>query len=103
MVQECLTNIHRHSGGSTAAIRVREEDREIFVLVQDHGKGMSLEKQLELSSSGRTGVGFRGMRERFRQLGGSVEIRSDSSGTTVTAIVPLPEAAMSESPRSKIA
>jgi signal transduction histidine kinase len=103
MVQECLTNIHRHSGGSTAAIRVREEDREICVLVQDHGKGMSLEKQLELSSSGRTGVGFRGMRERFRQLGGSVEIRSDSSGTTVTAIVPLPEAAMSESPRSKIA
>lgn len=89
MVQECLTNIHRHSGGSSAVIRVLEADHEIRVEVQDQGKGMSPEKQMELNSSGQTGVGFRGMRERMRQLGGSLEIRSDTTGTRVRATLPL--------------
>jgi signal transduction histidine kinase len=89
MVQECLTNIHRHSGSSAAAIHVREEEDRIFVKVQDQGKGIAPEKQLELDSAGRTGVGFRGMRERLRQLGGRLEIRSDNTGTAVTAMIPL--------------
>ena len=89
MVQECLTNIHRHSGGAFAMIRVHEEDHRILVEVRDEGKGISLEKQHELNSSGRTGAGFRGMRERLRQLGGTLEIRSDGAGTAVTAILPL--------------
>ncbi len=91
MVQECLTNIHRHSGGTSAAIRVREEAQRVWVEVQDEGKGIPLEKQLELSSLGRTGVGFRGMRERLRQLGGTLEIRSGDGGTVVIASLPLPE------------
>jgi signal transduction histidine kinase len=103
MVQECLTNIHRHSGGTTAAIRMREEDHEIFVEVQDYGKGIPLEKQLELSSSGRTGVGFRGMRERLRQLGGTLEIRSDGSGTAVIAVLPLQVSTTAQSSQSEIA
>jgi signal transduction histidine kinase len=103
MVQECLTNIHRHSGGTTAAIRVREEDHEIFVEVQDYGNGIPLEKQLELSSSGRTGVGFRGMRERLRQLGGTLEIRSDGSGTVVIAVLPLQDSATAQTSRAEIA
>jgi signal transduction histidine kinase len=89
MVQECLTNIHRHSGGAAAVIRVHEEDHQVVVEVQDQGKGISQERQLELNSSGRTGVGFRGMRERMRQLGGTLEIRSDGSGTAVSAVLPL--------------
>lgn len=74
MVQECLTNIHRHSGATSATIRMHEEDHRVFIEVHDHGKGISLQKQSDLSSSRRTGVGFRGMRERLRQLGGSLEI-----------------------------
>jgi signal transduction histidine kinase len=89
MVQECLTNIHRHSGATAAAIRIHEEDHHIRIEVQDNGKGISLEKQLELSSPGRSGVGFRGMRERFRQLGGHLEIRSEGRGTSVSATLPL--------------
>ena len=96
MVQECLTNIHRHSGGTYATIRVHEEDRRVCIEVQDQGKGIPLEKQLELSSSSRTGVGFRGMRERLRQLGGSLTIRSDNAGTAVTATLPLPDSVASE-------
>ena len=89
MVQECLTNIHRHSGSSAAVIRVRKEDHRILVEVQDEGKGISPEKQLALKTSGRTGVGFRGMRERLRQLGGSLDIQSDGTGTAVIATLPM--------------
>jgi signal transduction histidine kinase len=104
MVQECLTNIHRHSGGTFAAIRVREEDHRVLVEVQDQGRGIPLEKQLEINSSSRTGVGFRGMRERLRQLGGTFDIRSDGAGTTVTATLPLQEpAAAKVEPVSDIA
>jgi signal transduction histidine kinase len=91
MVQECLTNIHRHSGATAAAVRFRTEEGRVVVEVQDNGKGLSLDKQLELSSPGRSGVGFRGMRERFRQLGGALEIRSEGRGTTVVATLPLVE------------
>jgi signal transduction histidine kinase len=97
MVQECLTNIHRHSGGSSAAIRVHEEDHRVLVEVQDQGRGIPPEKQLALTSSGRTGVGFRGMRERLRQLGGTLEIRSNGTGTTVSAILPIREPATAAS------
>ena len=100
MVQECLTNIHRHAGGTSAAIRVREEDRQVLVEIQDQGKGIPLEKQKDLTSSVRAGVGFRGMRERLRQLGGVLEIRSDSAGTAVTATLPLQDSATGEERKS---
>jgi signal transduction histidine kinase len=103
MVQECLTNIHRHSGGSSATIRVREEGQQVLIEIQDQGKGIPLEKQWVLSSSGRTGVGFRGMRERLGQLGGVLEIRSDSTGTAVTATLPLQNSPASDGNKSGVA
>jgi PAS domain S-box-containing protein len=89
LVQECLTNIHRHSGSDTAKIAIRIEQHNLVVEIKDAGKGIPLHKQLELSS-GRMGVGFRGMRERLKQFGGDFDIQSDSSGTVVTATMPLP-------------
>jgi PAS domain S-box-containing protein len=85
IVQECLTNIHRHSGSTTATIRLHQEGNRLAVQVQDSGKGIPLEKQHELIESGRGGVGFAGMRERLRHLGGTLEIQSDGSGTVVSA------------------
>jgi two-component system NarL family sensor kinase len=87
IVQECLTNIHRHSGSATATIRIQREDGHMVVQVVDQGKGMLKDKQHESTVSGRSGVGFAGMRERLRQLGGTLDIRSDGSGTTVSAIL----------------
>lgn len=85
IVQECLTNIHRHSGSPTATIRLIQKGDRLTVEVQDHGKGIPLEKRRELVESGLGGVGFAGMRERLRQLGGALEIRSEGSGTLVGA------------------
>jgi PAS domain S-box-containing protein len=85
IVQECLTNIHRHSGSPTATIRLIQEGDRLRVQVQDHGKGIPLEKQRALIESGLGGVGFAGMRERLRQLGGTLEIRSEGRGTLVGA------------------
>jgi PAS domain S-box-containing protein len=89
IVQECLTNIHRHSGSSTAAIRIQQNGSRLLVQVQDNGRGIPQQKQQELMESGRGGVGFGGIRERLRQLGGTLEITSDGSGTVVSATLNL--------------
>jgi signal transduction histidine kinase len=91
VVQECLTNIHRHSGSPIARIRLRQRDDHVSVEIEDKGKGIPPEKQEEMNSSGAPGVGIRGMRERLRQLGGALEFRSNGSGTLVTVELPLNE------------
>jgi signal transduction histidine kinase len=86
-VQECLTNIHRHSGSRVATIRVTRDGNEVRVEVRDQGKGMSPGGN---GSHKKVGVGIQGMRERITQFGGRFEIRSDKKGTTVVATVPVP-------------
>jgi len=88
LVQECLTNIHRHSGSKVALIRVEREENTIHVTVEDRGKGMSPERLAAIQSQG-TGVGIRGMRERVRHLRGDLVIESNGSGTKVYATLPL--------------
>jgi PAS domain S-box-containing protein len=87
IVQECLTNIHRHSGSPTASIRISRTPREVRVEVGDQGKGIAVQKQRN-SGSMKRGVGIQGMQERVRQLGGRLEIHSGKGGTTVIAILP---------------
>jgi PAS domain S-box-containing protein len=88
LVQECLTNIHRHSGSKTARIRVERKESSVDVEVQDQGRGMSPERLAEIQSQG-TGVGIRGMRERVRHFRGDLEIESNGSGTKVYATIPV--------------
>jgi signal transduction histidine kinase len=95
LVQESLTNIHRHSESKTASIRIDRESNQIALDIRDQGKGMSSERMAEIQS-GRSGVGIRGMRERLRQFEGTMNIESDSSGTRIFAIIPLPKAASQE-------
>jgi signal transduction histidine kinase len=91
LVQECLTNIHRHSGSATAKIRLRRSDNHVVVEAEDEGKGIPSEKLEKMASVGIPGVGISGMRERVRQLGGTLEIASSDSGTTVVAHLPISE------------
>jgi PAS domain S-box-containing protein len=100
IVQECLTNIHRHSGSTTAAIRIQQDNGRLRVEVQDNGSGIPEEKQRELVESSRGGVGFGGMRERVRQLGGTLEIQSNGNGTVVSATLAVGEPA--ELPEAKL-
>jgi len=88
LVQECMTNIHRHSGSKTALIRIEREERYIRVEVEDQGRGMSPERLAEIQSQG-TGVGIRGMRERVRHFRGDLVIESNGSGTRICATLPL--------------
>ncbi len=90
VVQECLTNIHRHAGSPTAAVRIAHSDGFVLVHVEDHGKGIAPEKLAQMTAGGVPGVGLRGMRERVRQLGGTLDVVSSSGrGTTVRARLPL--------------
>jgi PAS domain S-box-containing protein len=90
IVQESLTNIHRHSGSRVASVSISRSRENILVRVQDQGRGISLEKCLDMESKGRAGVGIRGMRERIRQLGGKLEIVSGGSVAGTTILVELP-------------
>ncbi len=89
IVQESLTNIHRHSGARSARIHLAQDDGHFNCKISDDGKGISLEKQLELNSYGVIGVGIRGMRERIQQLGGTLQIESNGNGTTVSVALPV--------------
>jgi signal transduction histidine kinase len=87
IVQECLTNIHRHAGSPDARIRLNTTDSSVLIEVSDHGHGMPYEMPDD-----EFGVGIMGMRERVKQFGGHMEIQSGSTGTTVTATLPYGEA-----------
>jgi PAS domain S-box-containing protein len=89
-VQECLTNVHRHSESASARIRLYVERDLVQVQVTDQGKGMPPERLTEIQSGG-SGVGIRGMHERLRQFGGMMKIESSESGTSVLASIPIPK------------
>src|SRR5271155_4005406 len=90
IVQECLTNVYRHSGSKTAQIKISHiADKLLSVQVCDEGKGMAGGNGASTSSGSSHGVGLSGMRERLRELGGTLEIQSSENGTTVIAAVPV--------------
>lgn len=90
IVQEGLTNIRRHSCSETASIRLRRDSEQIFLEIQDHGRGMKIDTQsIPIEEMHELGVGIPGMRQRLRQLGGRLDIVSSAAGTLVTAVIPL--------------
>ena len=91
IVQECLTNVHRHSGASHAWIRIVVNEDQLRLEVEDNGKGFAAEGDVQPGPGGPVslGVGILGMRERMRELGGAFRIQSGKSGTKVTAVLSL--------------
>ena len=91
IVQECLTNVHRHSGSATARVQLSHERGEIQLQVSDQGRGINRETQDKFREGKSSGVGLRGMRERIRQLGGGMQIQSSGNGTSIIVVLPLDE------------
>jgi two-component system, NarL family, sensor kinase len=90
VLQESLTNVHRHSRAKSAEISVEVDAEQVTIEVRDHGRGMPSHviKQVEAETS-KLGVGLAGMRERIHELGGRFAVSSDEHGTTVHASIPL--------------
>jgi signal transduction histidine kinase len=93
IIQEGLTNVHRHSGSAKACIRLGLGQNEVLLSIADEGKGLPAEATMEEPKGNRKlGVGIAGMRERVLQLGGSFEITAGNPGTVIKATFPMPAA-----------
>jgi signal transduction histidine kinase len=88
IAQECLTNIHRHSGGKTAAIRLSRNAEAVLLEIQDDGAGIPDQTLIAIRTQ-RSGVGITGMRERVRHLNGIMSIESSANGTKISVTLPL--------------
>jgi signal transduction histidine kinase len=99
VLQESLTNIHRHSGSTRAEVALELIPGKVILEIKDHGRGIPRELLDNFREKGtNSGVGLAGMRERLRELGGQLEIRN-ANGTLVSVTLPLVEAMDTAVPR----
>src|SRR5579885_886079 len=98
VVQECLTNVYRHSGSDQCLVSIRKEPDHLKIDIEDKGHGIS---ESQGTGAPNSGLGLRGMKERLRQLGGKLEIATSDHGTTVSAVVPFKAASTKDYPQSK--
>jgi PAS domain S-box-containing protein len=88
VIQESLSNVHRHSGSDTATIRLTRSKTSLAFEISDQGRGIALDRQRDMQDA-KAGVGVRGMQERVRQFGGTLQITASSQGTRVVVNLPL--------------
>jgi signal transduction histidine kinase len=94
VVQESLTNVHRHSHSRTAEVKLKTDTDRVFLEIKDQGSGFSPSSRSGTKNE-RTvpyGIGIRGMKERVQQFGGELRVESDPSGTSLRALLPKPAA-----------
>lgn len=100
VLQECLANIHRHSGSKRAEVSLSFTTKEAILIVRDYGHGIPADVLAQFrATGGRVGVGLAGMRERVREQNGMIDIESDSRGTVVLVRLPVTIAAPTASPQ----
>jgi signal transduction histidine kinase len=94
ILQESLTNVHRHSGSPAVDIHLAIDHSAVHLGIRDYGKGFP-ENMLERFRKNGTnvGVGLAGIRERIKELGGTLEIQSSKSGTLLTVAIPIADEA----------
>jgi signal transduction histidine kinase len=99
ILQEALTNVHRHSGSRNVEIRLTLYQSVVTLAIEDNGKGIPQDVLERFSKSGlNLGVGLAGMRERVKELGGRLELESGKTGTRLKAIIPIAEAGVVRGP-----
>jgi two-component system, NarL family, sensor kinase len=92
VLQESLTNVHRHSKSPRADVSLRMFQSEVVLRIRDYGRGIPsdvLDRFRRNRAHG--GVGLAGMRERIHELGGRLEMDSDSHGTQILVKIPRAE------------
>ncbi len=89
VLQESLTNVHRHSGSPTVEVELEVDATNVSLAVRDAGRGVPVHVLQQFRESGTAGIGLAGMRERVADLGGELRVQSDTKGTILQAIVPL--------------
>jgi PAS domain S-box-containing protein len=88
-VQEALTNIHRHSGASVVDVALTVHDQKIRLRITDNGTGIPHDRLRSLIDGTAGGIGIAGMRERMRDLSGSLDLQSSPAGTTLVFSIPI--------------
>jgi signal transduction histidine kinase len=88
ILQEALTNVHRHSGAEAVHIRITSTRGRLRMSIQDDGKGIPSDALL-VTANGRQGVGLSSMRERSALLGGTFNVETNTRGTVIVVSVPL--------------
>jgi signal transduction histidine kinase len=88
ILQEALTNVHRHSGSRAVEVQVITDEAQVMLTVKDYGMGVPREVLDRFWKTGNVGVGLAGIRERLKELGGSLEIESNRDGTLLRATIP---------------
>lgn len=91
ILQEALTNVHRHSGSNAVEVRVTADNFNVVLTVKDFGVGVPREILDRFWKTGHVGVGLAGIRERLKELGGSLEIESNGKGTLLRVRIPIKE------------
>jgi signal transduction histidine kinase len=87
VVQEALTNVHRHANASQVSVDARIASGRLMVRIHDNGRGMKHPGRSD--GPVRLGVGIVGMRARLEQFGGNLRIRTGLSGTSIMAVLPV--------------
>src|SRR5437773_9283051 len=90
ILQESLTNVHRHSRATSAEIKLDADAEQVTIEIRDYGRGVPKHILQQLAGEGsKLGVGLAGMRERIHELGGVFEVTSDTNGTAVRSSIPV--------------
>lgn len=103
ILQESLTNVHRHSATKKVEIRLVLDESSVSLIVEDHGKGISRDVLARFAESGtNVGVGLAGMRERTKELGGTLEVQSGKKGTRLHVVIPIPVESNDSAPSASV-
>jgi signal transduction histidine kinase len=102
VLQESLTNVHRHAKASTVDIEVLGTDDLVILVVSDDGRGLHPDVLQRFRSGHAGGIGLAGMRERLAELGGRLEVDSGPTGTRIRAILPTHECDPAGAPAENI-
>jgi len=96
VLQEGLTNVHKHSKSKRATVQVRFSLTVAVLAIRDFGVGVAPEILDGFRHDGTSGIGWAGMKGRIEEIGGQFEVNSNSTGTLLLVRVPMGESRLTD-------